>query len=394
LVEIFYKVVQKTTRQKVMDEEQKDSAAKTKQDKTLRIALIASEKTISDYPTFLEHLLTGLADESIPTALVCPLSWEADSAGYASVDIIRHPAFKLPLMGGQNKKVLIEQLKKFEPTVLHCLCESKGQLTRQLARQLDLPYILTVNSMPRRFRELRISTKHLIKIIVPAKSIAAYLEDNFPKFAGKIEQINIGTFVEDNFICFSKSGQLPSILLAHHLDNADEFENLFGALKHLAIDGNEFMLLITGGGRAERKLRKMLNSLGLSQMVTIVPRMSPQRSVLSTGDIFIRPASTDTFDPLLLEAMSVGSAVAACKGGVDDLIIEDITAVVFEPDDELNIYDSLRRLFNRHEWAQQLAKGAQDYLKENHTVSGMISAMLNTYREAQKQFNQEDNGLV
>jgi len=32
--------------------------------------------------------------------------------------------------------------------------------------------------------------------------------------------------------------------------------------------------------------------------------------------------------------MSIGAAVAACKGGVDDLIIGDKTALVFDPDDE------------------------------------------------------------
>jgi glycosyltransferase involved in cell wall biosynthesis len=231
-----------------------------------------------------------------------------------------------------------------------------------------------------------ISSKHCAKIIVPAESIGANIAEVYPRFAERIEQINVGTFVGESSGCFCEVSRLAIMVMAHPLDNANEFENLFGAVRHLVIDRYEFMFVVTGGGRAERGLRRLLAALDLLQIVTIVPRLKPWRSVLAAGDIFIRPVASASFNPLLLEAMSVGAAVAGCKGGVDDLIIEDQTAVVFDPDDELSIYGSLQRLFNRREWARQLARGAQEYLRENHTVSNMISSTLRTYREAQEWF--------
>ena len=90
------------------------------------------------------------------------------------------------------------------------------------------------------------------------------------------------------------------------------------------------------------------------------------------------------FNPLLLEAMSVGTAVAACKGGVDDLIIDGVTATVFERNDELGIYGCLRQLFDKREWAQQIARSAQQYLRENYSVSKMISSVMRIYSEVQK----------
>jgi len=65
--------------------------------------------------------------------------------------------------------------------------------------------------------------------------------------------------------------------------------------------------------------------------------------------------------------MSAGAAVAGCKGGVDDLIIEDKTGVTFDPDDELGIYNVLQRLLNTRESARRLAAGAQEYLRKNHS---------------------------
>jgi glycosyltransferase involved in cell wall biosynthesis len=367
-----------------MGEGQRDSETGAVRRKSLRPALIASEHTVSEYSIFLKHLLVGLADESIPAALVCPAHCDVDSVVPPSVEVIRHPAFDFPLLWRQNRKSLNERLSDFKPGVLHCLCESKAPLTRRLAWELDLPYVLTVNSLQKQFGRLFISAKRCAKIIAPAGSIAANLVKVYPRFAERIEQINVGTFAEETVGCFRESGRLVSMVTAHPLRNTGDFESLLGAVKHLAIDGYEFMLVIIGGGRAERQLWKLLGALGLLQIVTIVPRLELWRSVLAAGDIFVQPVASDAFNPFLLEAMSVGSAVAGCKGGVDDLIIEDKTAVVFDPDDELSIRRSLQQLFDRRELAQRIAEGAQEYLRKNHTVSGMISSMLQIYRNAQQ----------
>jgi glycosyltransferase involved in cell wall biosynthesis len=366
-----------------MSERQENSAPQTVERKLLRPALIASKRTISEYSIFLHHLLVGLADESIPAALVCPADYDVDSVVSGAVEVVRHPALKLPLLWRQNRKRLIERLEKFEPTVLHCLCETKASLTKQLARQLDLPYVLTVSSLQKEWGQLSISSKQCAKIIVPAQSIAANIAKAYSRFAERIEQINIGTFAEETIGCFSKPGQLASMVTATPSDNVAELENLFGAIRHLAIDGYEFMLVVTGGSRSERQLRKLLSTFGLSQMAVIVPRLQPRRCVLAAGDIFIQPRPSTAFNPLLLEAMSVGTVVAACKSGVDDLIIEGQTCAVFDPDDELSIYSCLQRLFDAPDSARRLARKAQDYLRENHTVSKMISDILKIYRQAQ-----------
>lgn len=369
-----------------MSEEPKDSTSETVKVKPLRPALIASEHTFSEYSIFLEHLLVGLVDESVATALVCPPACDVDSVISPTVEVIRHPVFNLPLFAYQNRKILAEQLAKFRPTVLHCLCDSQATLSAQLAKQLGLPYVLTVTSLQKRFSRFSISSKRCTKITVPARSIAANIATVCPIFGGRVEEINFGTFVEDSCGCFSKLGRPASMVATHPLDNADDFENLLGAIRHLAIEGYEFMLVLRGGGRAERGVRKLLGELGLSQIVVIVPRLSPWRFVLAAGDIFIQPQPNDAFDPLLLEAMSVGAAVAGCKGGVDDLIIEGQTGVVFDPADELSIYGSLQQLFDRPEFARQLAKGAQEHLRENYSVSKMVTAILRAYREAQNTF--------
>ena len=72
------------------------------------------------------------------------------------------------------------------------------------------------------------------------------------------------------------------------------------------------------------------------------------------------------------------------KTKVDDLIIEDQTAVVFDPNDELSITRTLQRLLDGREFARKIANNAQEYLRNNHSVSKMISATLQVYHEVQE----------
>jgi len=372
-----------------MSEKHKNSGTKTTKKKTVRPAIIVSAETISEYPTFLRYLLIGLVDESIPTTLICPAKCNLASIIPPSVNVIRHPAFNLPLMWRQNRRKLIEEISNLKPTVLHCLCENEAPLARKLAWKLKLPYLLMVNSLQKRFNRLYISSSRCAKIIVPADSIADNIAKIYPEFAERVEQINISTFTSETSSSFRRPNWLTSMVTAHPLDNETDFVNLFNAIKHLAIDGYEFMLVMTGTGRAERHVWKLLTKLGLRKVVTIVPRLEMLRSVLAAADIFIQPQPNNAFNPLLLEAMSVGAAVAACRGGVDDLIIEDKTAVVFDPTDELSIYSTLQRLLDRHELAQQIAAAAHKYLRENHSVSNMISSTLQVYKDAHNWFKHQ-----
>jgi glycosyltransferase involved in cell wall biosynthesis len=366
----------------LMDKSQKGQASQISAARLIRPALITSEEIFPDYSLCLRRLLIGFADESIATVLICQPGCNVDSIFSTAIEIYQHPVIDLPLMEYFTAGRLIKQLEKFKPTVLHCLCESKAGLTRYIARHLDLPYILTVNSLQNRNR-LSISTRQCAQIIVPTESISSSVGKFYPHLVKRIERISIGTFVEQDTTCFSSSSYLPSVVTAHPFNSVADYRFLFAALKRLSIQGYEFTFVAMGTGHAERRLWTLLCEYGLAKSVTIVPRLTPWRSVLAAGDIFIQPQPYDFFDPLLLEAMSVGSAVAACRGGVDDLIIPDETAVVFKPDDEFSVMSALQRLLDRREFARKLAKNAQQYLRDNHSVSKMIESILQAYCDAQ-----------
>jgi glycosyltransferase involved in cell wall biosynthesis len=222
------------------------------------------------------------------------------------------------------------------------------------------------------------------RIVVPAETIRASAVRALGRYADRIGQINIGAFVQTGMVCFTDPARLPSIVLAHPLQRVSDFEMFFRAIKALLTDGREFMVVVMGTGPAEHGLRRLLVTLDLADIVTIVPILSPWQSVIAAGDIFVQPQPLQVFSVFLLEAMAAGTAVAACWGGVDDLIIPNQTAVVFERDNESSIRQALMQLLDGHDFARRLAATAQEHVRARHSVSAMLSAILDAYAEAQE----------
>ena len=353
-----------------------------------RPALIASRRTVAEYTTGLQRLLVGLADESITTALIVPPNCGLGPMAPIPADVLTHPLIDLPFMEHVGIEHLAAHLEKFRPTVLHCLCESRAALVGRLAQRLDVPYVLTINSRMSRHSRFSISPRHCTNIVVPAKTILASAAEAHFRYADRLRQINMGTFARSEPVCFADPSRLTSIVVAHRLDHVSHFEGLFRAARPLLADGHEFMIVIMGRGRAERRLRKLLADDGLSEVVTLVPPLDPWRSVLAAGDIFVQLQPNAAFSAVLLEAMGLGTAVVACAGGVDDLIVPNQTALVFEPDSERSIRENLARLLSDHSFAHRLAGMAQSYVRDRYSVGGMISATLETYTVAQRQYGQ------
>jgi glycosyltransferase involved in cell wall biosynthesis len=347
-----------------------------------RVAIIASRRIFADYSLYLKYLLVGLADESVHVLLVCPPLPEVDTIVPPAVKVIRHPAIDVRFLERLNRELLLDQLREFQPDLIHCLCESGAALARWLAKHLKLNYLLNVNSIVSRFQLLSLSATRCATIIAPAKTIAGTFAVTHHKFADRVRQINIGVFVSDTTACFAYPQRLPSILIAHPLNNPAEIQNLFDALHRLVVEKYEFLVALVGSGRAESQIRKQLVPLDLLRLVTVISHLPGLDAALSSTDIFVLPRPSYAFNSLLLNAMGAGSAVAACAGGVDDLIIDGKTAVTFNPDDQISIYNCLKRLFDAREFAREIASGAQQHLRQNHHVSDMVASTLRLYRLA------------
>lgn len=343
----------------------------------LRTAILLSERAFTNYPEIIRHILTGLADECNSTAIICPQAMGEDLAFNNHITRLVHPAYKFPLLWRQNQKILLSKLIEFKPDVLHCPA-AQSRLANSLAKSLDIPYVVSVDST----KDRPYVSSHCASVISSCASINSFFKKKHSRFSQKLESVNLSTFVEDNCACFDSSSTLTSMIIVSPLDDIKRFEPVLNAIRHLAIDGYEFILFMIGTGKAEQKIRQLLKSLGLTNIVNIVPLINPLRDVLKEGDIFIQPSPDERFNPYILEAMSVGMIVAGCQGGVDDLLIKNETAVIFDPADELSVYSTLQQVLDKREWARQIAINAQLNLRKNYSVSKLVNSLITIYSKA------------
>lgn len=342
----------------------------------VRPVLIADEFFINQYGDVLGHILSGLNSEGITTALVYPPNFNIDSLIAPTTEKILYPTFKLPFCGQYNNSLLYSNLTKFKPTVVHSLCGSTEKLADRIADKFGIKYIVNADFL----NHLPWAGHRCQAVVSPCNSISDKLNAH-RKYNDKIKQINFSTFVEEDISCF-KSPRLTSITAVSMFENYGVFEPLLSAIRHLAIDGYEFVFLIIGSGRNEQKVRKLIRQLGLSHIVNIVPIIHPLRTVFSEADIYIHFEPADCFPSYLLEALSAGMAAAVCKMNFQELVIKNQTAVVFDGSDELNIYSTISDIFDKKEFARNLAKNSQEHLRKNYSVSVMIEKLTNIYRQA------------
>ncbi|MBN1787985.1 MAG: glycosyltransferase family 4 protein [Sedimentisphaerales bacterium] len=348
----------------------------------VRPLIVSDSRTVQDFCAPLRHLLFGFEAQDIHSSLVVPPNSEMESLLWPGVEVIEHPALKLPLFFRQNRNQLISRAEKFKPTVVHCLGTDKAHLAKTIGRTFDIPVVVTINSSRQGFLKQQILNTGFPAIIAPSEPIADSFKKRKPRMAALLRQVNMGTFVDETCACFSRLDRIPSIVMVSDFLKFSDIEPLLGAVRHLAVDGYEFLVVLMGQGPAENDIRKFVHSVGLIHTVNISPKIRPLRVVFRSADIFIQAYTAERFDSVMIEAAAAGSVIVTDRNNADNFLQSNTTSVFFDNNDELSIYSALQRLIDDKDWARSIASNAQNYLRTNNTVSAMVNKLLEIYKSA------------
>ena len=347
-------------------------------------AFLVNRSVFLSYSDYIRRILVGLASTAHASALVCPACVDSDEILCPSVERIEHPVLRLPIFWSQNRKILLDQLLRFKPSVLHTFYPGQIRLAHWLSNRLNIPSVVTFHHQPARRVCFEKSLRCADRVIAPSEPIAEDVSQKCPRLKDRIERIHIGSFVEDQCSCFSREGNVASLVTAHPLSSFKMFEPFLNAVRHLVLDGFEIMVVIMGKGKAEKAIRTHIRRLGLTSIITVVPPIRPMRSILSGADIYVHLSAGNIFDAQLLDAMSVGLAVVGAPEITSGLLHDGQNAVFWDPQDELNIYGCLKDVLDRRDRSRRLAQNAQAHLRQNNSVSRMVDKLMNTYIQVQQ----------
>ncbi len=188
--------------------------------------------------------------------------------------------------------------------------------------------------------------KNLIKILInftfhrahACVSNSKYISDKYNEnYNLNFKTINPPSFKKLNFLKSKKKlKKQVSLGVVSRLSKEKKIENLIYILK----DFNENVSLkIVGDGPQEKKLKKIVNKLGLKKRIIFLGSVHPKKitKVLKSFDYLINISDFEGFPNSVVEALSAGIPVLASQsyGGINDIIKSKKYGFIFKDIDEL-----------------------------------------------------------
>ncbi|MCB9385853.1 MAG: glycosyltransferase family 4 protein [Bryobacterales bacterium] len=120
---------------------------------------------------------------------------------------------------------------------------------------------------------------------------------------------------------------------------------LLRAFAEIAREAPEARLLLIGSGEGCRAAKDLAKELGVADRVTFAGRRRDARKLLGLMDIYAHPANGEGFGLAVAEAMLAGRAVVGARAGaLTEIIEDDRSGLLAEPDDVRSLAAALDRL--------------------------------------------------
>jgi len=191
--------------------------------------------------------------------------------------------------------------------------------------------------------------------------------------------IRIGT-VEPNFSSVRKTGHFL-IGAFGRLEPAKGFDLLINAVHILLENGfSEVRCSIFGEGESHADLTSLINSLGISDHVTLMGHSTAVSQDMLNCDIIVHPSRLDSMPYVPLEAMRAGKAVIATNvGGLPELITDHYNGLLAKPDPK-DIAKHIQSLLQSDQLRTDLAKNGFATVKNEFSENVMLETLDSIYR--------------
>ncbi len=138
--------------------------------------------------------------------------------------------------------------------------------------------------------------------------------------------------------------------------------------------------IIAGTGDGEQNLRKLAEELGISDNIIFCGFIDDIYSFINFIDINTLTSRCESFPYVLMEGARLKKpTVSSHVGGIDDLIIDKKTGLLFENEDPADFADKLICLINDRGTAQKYGEALYDWATENFSDENLAQTHVNIY---------------
>lgn len=241
----------------------------------------------------------------------------------------------------------IRECSKNLPEVIHVHNGASADLALWCYEKYGIPYVVTEHSSAlwnacEKSRETQLAQlyRQSKANIAVSQKFATHLSSKFG-----CDFKYIPNAVDTGYFHCSRQNNMKNIIRLISVGNLTKNKNhrlaILG-ISNLVSNGLNVEYRIIGAGPELTSLKKLVNELGLSDVVSFLGSKSRAeiKTLLSASDRFLLPSISETFGVVLVEAMSSGLPVIALEnGGSESIILNTKVGILVK--DELDFFEHL-----------------------------------------------------
>lgn len=175
----------------------------------------------------------------------------------------------------------------------------------------------------------------------------------------------------------ARSHAAPIVLTVARLDNQKGHEYLIEAADALP----EVRVLIAGDGPERARLEELARRSPASSRIEFLGARRDIPELLAGCDVFVLPSLFEGLPLAVLEAMAAGRPVVASDiGGIDEIVIPEMTGLLVPPRDAGALAAAVRRLLDDPGLGHRLGEQAHELVRSRYQQSRMARDVLDLYR--------------
>ncbi len=198
----------------------------------------------------------------------------------------------------------------------------------------------------------------------------------------KFRIVHCGVCIEDYTpVKEHVSGKIASVASLGELKGLDL---LIKATAILTRRGFNPSLVIVGDGPRRNRLESMARELGVSDKVSLQGVRHPDqvRDLLSETTVFALACRVDSrkdrdgIPVALMEAMAMGLPTVSTRiSGIPELIEDEVSGLLVEPDDAEALADAIERLLKNRDFAKSVGKAGRRKVERHFTLEGQVERL-------------------
>jgi glycosyltransferase involved in cell wall biosynthesis len=164
---------------------------------------------------------------------------------------------------------------------------------------------------------------------------------------------------------------------------------LISAISEIAKKRKDVLCLIIGIGPLYNKLKKQIDDLGLTSMITLVGKVEHRKIIdwLNASDLFVLSSLSESFGIVVAEALACGKpVVATINGGSEELITDAKVGLLCEKANHLDLADKIEIALDK-QWSEDYIANHAKRFEYKH----FASEVLKVYGTVMKKHQRSDS---